>query len=281
MKERLCFVQFIHPGGEHGWDEPGWKHWNLGRDHRRKFMRAQGALLTPGEEPQINELVFWGEWEPESQVVATVGRSPAGYPKFIHEPFLPKSTPIGWRQNTDPFVFGGFHYTGCLQHANNRPTQLRFLERGSVILFGSCLERSRFVLDTLFIVDRHIDHTRSDYRRVLNGEISPVYKSATIEPWYTGQVPQDKSHRLYFGATYELPVEGMFSFFPCLPAREAPKGFPRPEIVLPQVVTPNLYQGKRLNPQPDVEAVRGLWHLVVEQVRNQGLALGVFADTPK
>lgn len=279
VKERLCFVQAIHPGGEHGWDEPGVKHWNLG-DHRRKFMRVQGAFLGSGAEPQTGELVFWGEWEPDSRVVAELGSDAAGYPRFVHEPFLPESAPRGWRQNTDPFVFGGFHYTGCLQHTKHGPTQLRFLERGSVILFGSCLERSRFVLDTLFVVDGHIDHSRSDYKRVLKGRISPVYESTTIESWYTGRVPQDQSHRLYFGATQGAPIDGMFSFFPCLPAREAPKGFPRPEIVLPEVVTPNLYQSKRLNPQPDLASVRRLWTVVVEQVREQGLALGIHADTP-
>lgn len=279
VKERLCFVQFIHPGGEHGSDGSGVKHWNLG-DHRRKFMRVQGAFLDADEELLTDVLVFWGEWEPESRVVTEFESGAAGYPRFLHEPFLAESARSGWRQNTDPFVFGGFHYTGCLQHTRHGPTQLRFLERGSVILFGSCLDRSRFVLDTLFVVDRHIDHSLVDYERVLNSQISSVYESVTIEPWYTGQLPESQSHRLYFGATYDAPIEGMFSFFPCLPTREAPMGFARPEIALPEVVTPNLYQGKRLNPQPDIETVRELWHRVVEQVRNQNLSLGVLADIP-
>jgi hypothetical protein len=36
--------------------------------------------------------------------------------------------------------------------------------RGSVILFGSCLHKSNFVLDTVFVVADHIDHTKRDYR---------------------------------------------------------------------------------------------------------------------
>jgi hypothetical protein len=53
-------------------------------------------------------------------------------------------------QNTDPFVFGDqFHYTGCLQHTKRGATQLRYLDRGSVILFGSCREKRDFVVDTV------------------------------------------------------------------------------------------------------------------------------------
>ena len=52
----------------------------------------------------------------------------------------------------DPFVFGPqFHYTGCMQHREGRPTQLRHLRAGSVVLFGSCTGRSSFVLDTVFV----------------------------------------------------------------------------------------------------------------------------------
>ena len=48
-----------------------------------------------------------------------------------------------WRQNTDPFVFGErFHYTGCLRHTRRGPTQLRYLAPGSLVLFGSCRDKS-------------------------------------------------------------------------------------------------------------------------------------------
>jgi len=44
MFERLCFVQFIHPGGEHEPDDGDLKLWNCGA-HRRKFMKARGRYL--------------------------------------------------------------------------------------------------------------------------------------------------------------------------------------------------------------------------------------------
>jgi hypothetical protein len=180
-------------------------------------------------------------------------------PRFVHEPFLPRVGPSGWRQNTDPFVFGDeFHYTGCLQHTKLGPTQLRFLARGSVILFGSCLDRSKFVIDTVFVVNGYRDHGWGDYAEVRN-EVSPVYAEATIDPWYSGDSRSEDTYRLYSGATLDSPVEGMFSFFPCRRAAEVPQGFPRAEMNLSGVVTPTMTQGKRLNPQTNVAQVRDLW----------------------
>jgi hypothetical protein len=286
MNEKLCFVQLLHPGGEHTPDELGVKRWNEG-DHQRKFMRSGGRFLDSSRRAKRGKIVFWGEWEPDSRVLSEVEEPVPEGPRFVYEPYLPDPVPEGWRQNTDPFVFGdSFHYTGCLQHARLRrhrtkkgPTQLRFLVHGSVVMFGSCIDRSKFVLDALLVVDRHIDHSRADYMS-LRGLVSPSYFAATIDPWYTGKVPASQSHRLYFGAMFDAPHEGIFSFFPCLPAAEAPHGFARPEIDLAEVVTPTMTQNKRLNPQPDLMHVRELWEKVASSVEEQGLRLGVFADTP-
>jgi hypothetical protein len=38
------FVQFMHPGNEHGSDESGFKRWNIGL-HRRKFLRVEGEYV--------------------------------------------------------------------------------------------------------------------------------------------------------------------------------------------------------------------------------------------
>ncbi len=56
----------------------------------------------------------------------------------------------GWRQNTDPLVFGDhFLYSNCRQRQNGK---MRDLAHGSLVLFGSKLG-GQFVLDTLFVVD--------------------------------------------------------------------------------------------------------------------------------
>lgn len=278
MNERLCFVQFMHPGKEHGFDADGFRSWNRDRAHRRKFLRADGAYVD-GASNVRSDLVFWGEWEPPSRVDPIA--SPTRYgPRFVHVPLLPARVEPEWRQNTDPFVFGDrFAYTGCMQHTRFGPTQLRFLAPGSVILFGSARERSQFALDTVFVVDEWIDHTADDYHR-LAGIVDPGYWRATIEPWYSASLPADRSHRLYFGATADKPRHGMFSFFPARTAAEAPNGFERPVIELHEI-TPTLTQGKRLNPQRSLDDVRRLWESVVMQVvERDALRLGVHAEMP-
>lgn len=276
--ERLCFVQFIHPGGEHGPDSGDLKSWNLGA-HKRKFLRRPGRYVDDAGAVHDDELLFWGEWEPDSRVRAIERRVPAG-PRFVHEPFLTRQSPEGWRQNTDPFVFGEeFHYTGCLQHTRRGPTQLRYLARGSVLLFGSAHERSRFVLDTVLVIDRWVDHSRRDFE-ALRTQVSDAYWRATIEPWYSGGGGDEQSYRLYFGAKHERPLNGMFSFFPCTTPASGPNGFSRPEIRLPGLVTPTLTQGKRLNRGITAEEVQAGWAEVVRQVQGQGLSPGVYAELP-
>lgn len=82
-----------------------------------------------------------------------------------------------------------FHYTGCLQHTSKGETQLRHLDPGSLILFGSCKDRARFVLDTVFVVAaRRIGHSRQDHRRTLTDAVSSTYWQVTVEFWYGGNV---------------------------------------------------------------------------------------------
>lgn len=281
MRERLCAVQFIHPGGEHGEDQPGLKEWNREKDHKRKFLSQRGVSVKGDRSPRESELLFWGEWEPESEV-ETVGIPTPGGPRFVHRPFYSDPPPSGWRQNTDPFVFGAeFHYTECKQHTSRGPTQLRFLEHGSVVLFGSCVGRSKFVLDTLFVINDFVDHSRADYERVLNGRISDAYRAATIDPRYSAPGGDEQSYRLYSGATYDSPINGMFSFFPASTRARHPAGFARPEIRIPGLITAHLTQGQRLNPQNSLEAVKEVWADVVQQVLGAGMTLGIRADLPE
>lgn len=279
MDDRLCFIQFLHPGREHEPDAGRMKAWNTGA-HRRKFLKGPGRYLAGGD-PQDGELVFWGEWEPESLAVAEITEPLPDGPRWIYEPYYVPPASYQGLQNTDPFVFGErFQYTGCLQHTKRGPTQMRHLVRGSVILFGSCLHKSHFVGDTVFVVANHIDHSERDYRDRLRGHVSATYDTVTLAPWYRNPVEPDRSHRLYDGATFEASVEGMFSFFPCLPYEGHPRGFARPTIRIPGVITDRHYQGKKLNRQDQVYDVKRLWDEVVRQVTEQELVLGISASLP-
>ncbi len=275
MRQKLCFVQFLHPGVEHRPDGAG-LGWNRGQ-HRRRFMVGRGRYLEEGS-PTRGSFTFWGEWEAGARLVGTFDGSDQG-PRFLFEPFFRPPRGYSGLQNTDPFVFGErFHYTGCLQHTKRGPTQLRYLSPGSVVLFGSCVA-GRFALDTLFVVADFIDHSVEDRDR-LTGRISGLYREVTVEPWYANLEDHTRSYRLYFGATYENQVAGMFSFVPCLPVGERPRAFRRPVIDIEDLITPGLKQGKRLNPLGDVLEARRWWQQVVDQVREAGLGLAVQIDEP-
>jgi len=280
-RDKQCFVQFLHPGGEHPieGDVQGWNQ----KAHKRKFMLAPGCC-TRGHEKYKGDLVFWGEWEAHSEVVEQIAEPlPAG-PRAIVRPFyvVPKS--YCGLQNTDPFVFDGFFYTGCQQRTIRGPTQLRYLKVGSVVLFGSCVGKSEFALDTAFVVDDWIEHDRHNWRQTAAPHVPAVYRDVTLAAWYQplgGCCSEpDDSFRLYFGATHENPLAGMYSFFPCRPYRAGSRGFARPVIRMPGVITGSCLQGKKLNPQPNLAAVGRLWKEVVKQVEAQGCWLGVRAEPP-
>jgi hypothetical protein len=73
----------------------------------------------------------------------------------------------------------------------------------------------------------------------------------------------------------------MFSFFPCVTADRVAQGFARPAIRMPEVITPQMTQSKRLNPRQSIGEIVPLWQEVARQVTAQGLALGIHADLPR
>jgi hypothetical protein len=293
-ENKLCFVQFIHPRGEHTPKKAGTKNfpWNTKREHKRKFLRSKGRYCEDiNEGTRKGEILFWGEWEPESEVEHIEKPVPDG-PAFIHEPFYVKPDEYEGHQNTDPFVFGKpFHYTLCQQHIKGKPSTLRYLEKGSVILFGSCLHR-KFVLDTVFVVSDYIDIKRSTYSKILKEKKTwKTYTNVTILPIFKGKQekkldcgkPDGNGFRLYSGTTFDEreKTKGMFSFFPCSHARFCKNGFKRPAIRIKDLITDNLSQGKKLNCSTPEEKFKDYWDEVVHQIKRQKMMLGTFAELPK
>lgn len=272
------FVQFMHPGNEHGADVAGLKYWNIGL-HRRKFLRIEGEYVeAPAGRPRSGEVVFWGEWEPESTAEPISDPVPNG-PSWLHRPYYVKPLTY-WPgtgdqplQNTDPFVFGDrFRYTLCRQwrSAANRPSLLRDLEPGSLILFGS-FKAGEFVLDTAFVTDAGVQHDHDSWSTVLT-DLPETYVDVTMLATYAWGPGAEL--RLYSGATRRQPTNDMFSFAPCLPADVGGHGFARPAIRLDELITPNLKMGFKSTRGLSSEEVQQLWNHVTEQVVNQDLALG-------
>ena len=285
--ERLAVVQFIHPGLEHEPDSADARSWNT-EPHRRKFLLQPGRGLASLEgQPAAADLVFWGEYEPPTRLVKRFEPAGRDEPRFLFAPapvaFYPHDPPL---MNTDPFVFGDrFFYSICKQNNRRGPTALQRLARGSVILFGSGRGRDRFVVDTVFVVADYVDWSLANYRERLEDVVPPEYFHSTVEPIAYEMKVRDltpsQTFRLYIGATFDRPYEGMYSFFPCRPYRqEAETGFARPILRRPGIITDNLTQGQRLNPVPSASAAREIWEDVARQVLGQGLLLGVRADLP-
>jgi hypothetical protein len=285
---RRCFVQFMHPGGEHGPDTANHKEWNV-HDHRRKFLRLSGEACptTDGNRPPLRlDLAFWGEWEPESET-EELSSSMAGAPHWIHRPYYipPREFRRDGRvlQNTDPFVYGNrFLYTLCRQWKKaggiRRPTALRDLDVGSLILFGSNQD-GRFVLDTVFVVGASVLHDADTWPTMTRGLVPDAYADVTLRPTYEWGGGEEL--RLYLGATPGDPVEGMFSFVPCAPADNAVPGFVRPAIDLGDFITPTLKMGAKYARDLSVDQIQVIWERVARQVLGQGLFLGTRFDVPE
>jgi len=218
------FVQLPHPKDEHNPRAVSRQPWNTG-EHRRKFIRGDGRYVARdgslGEAP----LVFWGEWEAPSYVI---DRRPAAdsLPRCLHDPVWEHPKYSDARQNTDPWVFGDcFRYSNCKQFSQRA---LRKLARGSVILFGSTLNRE-FVVDTLFVV--------RDSCPFVPNRIPPdtddAFRICTIEALRTDKKAAGFCFTLYRGATYDTPVNGLYSFVPCRRANGERSRFHRPSVSLP------------------------------------------------
>ena len=93
MGDKRCFVQFLHPGGEHAPNAPSLKVWNTG-NHRRKFLKSQGRFLDP-HGSQEDSVVFWGEREPESRVIESIADPLPDGPRCFYKPYY--VSPISYR----------------------------------------------------------------------------------------------------------------------------------------------------------------------------------------
>ena len=278
-----CFVQFIHPGSEHLPDAGNFKDWiPWNKPHARKFMQLRGSWVEHDGSERSGDLHAWGEWEAQSELLRPLNGSRAdGYPQNLWRAYykVPADGRYDGLRNTDPFIFGRrFLYSNCQQPA--RPG-LRSLGRGSVIAFGS-YKAHQWILDTVLVVAGSVPYTASQADRELEGpapdvEVPEAFLDVTAAP--LASEGWDGELRLYWGATPDNPVDGMYSFFPARPADDGP-GFARPAIQLDSDhFTETLRQSHRREPA-SLKTLDSLWRSLVEQVQDEGLVLGVHAAPP-
>jgi hypothetical protein len=274
---RLAFVQFPHPGGEHN-PRTEQMPWNTDQ-HRRKFLVTRGRYVDADECTGEADLAFWGEWEAPSRVARrwpVAGRMP----RALHRPYWYEPETNGYRQNTDPWVFGErMIYSNCKQviGRSRRPTSMQSLARGSVICFGSTID-GEFCVDTVFVVASREPWVPV---RVDDLEIDEAFKTCTGGSVATRQGDAHMNLTLYRGATVEDPVEGMFSFVPAAPAEADDPRFLRPSLesrFINAASRQSTWGSKRLLA---MDTVRDAWQDVRHQVLGGGLMLAVGLRTPE
>ena len=247
-----------------------------------KFMEFSGKWVENDGSARSGNLRAWGEWEAESDLVCGLiqPRQDSHYPRYLWHPYYIPRDNYQWLHNTDPFIFGKrFLYSNCKQVS---VSSLAHLGRGSVIAFGSGRKiggNRKWVLDTVLVVADSLSYSAPEARRVLADAAPEAFLTVTGGPLVDNE---QASFRLYRGATPEDPVEGMFSFFPAMPA-QGDAGFPRPLIDLPgEYFNPRSWQAQKgVRQQRTSEDLLGLWKSLVGQVRRAGLLLGTHSALPE
>jgi hypothetical protein len=288
----VAVAQLPHPGGEwwpdKGTRERGWTDWNT--NHARKFLYHSGRYVDEHGNLVTGRLTFWGEWEGPSNCQPT-GSSAPHAPAWFQVPHRGDLTSVDRPQNTDPFVFGGFLYSNCMQDrvsrdgsGRYRPTAMQGLARGSVILFGSSIARGSsrgrdFVLDTCFVVGDVIDIDAMHFEEQVGGRVPEAFVDATLKPIFKGVAERKLS--LYLGMQHDPASNSAFSFFPCWPADKQLVAFPRPVLqpdgTLRDVVNPMNWRRFHLR-VCDRQAAHQAWSEVRGQVESAGCKLGTYAD---
>lgn len=272
-------IQFLHSGVEH--TRQSGEKWNTG-SHRRKFMRHTGMYLNNGNK-EVGQFHFWGEWEAQSDFLPIKPElvSGKGLPVGIFSPYYSlKAKPSG-AINTDPFVFGDFVYSCCRKTKNGKPTMLsKNLNAGDIILFGSCFG-GNFILDTVFVVKDCKKIKLRNYEKELKGKVSNSFIETVIKPIFDEncssgcKYPTDEL-TIHFGATYDDPVDDLFSFVPCASVNSKNQYFSRPIIKHPGI-SPRLNTNFKVMVK-ESQNIKMEWEEIFRQIREQNLYPAIRID---
>jgi hypothetical protein len=250
-------IQFFHPGKEHGHDKDNKNHksWNEA-EHRRKFMSVTGDCLSKDGILMTNQdVMFWGEWEPDSNVKEFYEYNNDVLPRYLHSPYIRKTLPTpnsnskscnkkNW-QNTDPFVFGdNFKYAICQQGKKYEGYRICGLKAGTIIVFGSLYKDKQYNtyksmrVDTVFVVSQdYIDKNKLLTINFNNlSENDKKYFDVSFRMAFPNNTSFPDINKIYTGVEYKNRdrYNGLFSFIPAMKkTKEMPReGFCRIEIEL-------------------------------------------------
>ena len=261
--------------------------WNNNETHRRKFLKSNGKYIDQSGYETEAELTFWGEWEPQSEIYK-LKNTKRHFPKYLNIPFLDTSESHR-THNTDPYVFGErFKYIICKQHFFHNA--LVDLEQGSLILFGSSINR-KFCLDTLFVVSsRKTNYTASSIKTLFPKNKRGQYYFASVEPIFgetncnitvdkedSCRIIDDGIYTYYESINYSErdDYQGMFSFVPSKIFNEEKEFdyiFKQPIIDL-DFLTPQ--QTQAINTKDcSLEEIVGYWKKIKLQIENKELMIG-------
>jgi hypothetical protein len=224
------------------------------------------------------DLVLWGEWEPPSQIVRRWSKD-GRLPRALHRPFWAVPAENGFRQNTDPWIWGEEMFYSCCKQTvgdDDRPTSLQRLTPGSVICFGSTLA-GEFCVDTVFVVASSEPWVASDASELAADE---AFIACTVES-VASSPEANVRFILYRGATFDRPFEGMYSFVPARRADDPAPRFQRPAIEAPELINPASRQAPRGSKRSlSSDRVANAWSEIKNQVIDAGLLLAVALETP-
>jgi len=260
-------IQFFHPGSEHGHDKGNRNHksWSV-PPHKRKFMSVIGDCLKKDGSLVTNQnILLWGEWEPDSRVKEFSEYVNNGkLPRYLHYPYIRNELPEPNKNlkscnkklkscnnkkellNTDPFIFGdNFKYAICRQCEQFNGYRICNLEPGTIIIFGSLYNDKQFNIcksmkvDTVFVVSKNnID--KDEFLTINYNNLSDNNKTY-FDVSFRMAFPNDEmihntNNKIYTGVKYEEKdkYDGLFSFVPAMENSEKTpkKGFSRIEIDL-------------------------------------------------
>lgn len=288
-------IQFLHPSQEAKPvnDDDKIIQWNNFATHRRKFLLSRGEYINHSGELKVNDLTFWGEWEPQSEIIKIINPKPY-FPKYLNLPYLDLREPQR-THTTDPYVFGNsFRYFICRQHSNRHI--LKNIEPGSIILFGSSIN-FKFCLDTLFVVSNNrIKYSSENVNQMFpidkRGQfyyacIDPIFGSAICNPEVEEEdncrANQNEEFVCYESLSFnQEKLDGnIYSFVPIkLYDKDNIKNsvFRQPEIELDFI---QHAQTMGINSKDCTrEEIQEYWNEISKQIENQNLLRGTKFKTP-